>query len=173
MDLRYPIGQPRLVQTLAPDERIALVDQIARLPEGLSEAVFTLDNAQLDTRYREGGWTLRQVVHHLADSHINGYTRFRLALTEDHPTIRPYDEDEWAHLEDARTLPPTVSLVLLKGLHTRWATLLRGLRARDWAATLHHPDDGDRTLDQMLQTYAWHGQHHLAHITVCKEMNGW
>ena len=133
-----------------------------------------LENAQLDTPYRDGGWSVRQVVHHIADSHINSIVRFKLALTEDTPTIRPYDEALWAELGDARSAPVELSLALIDALHARWAVMLRGMTAEDFKRTFHHPEH-DRTfpLDRTLAMYAWHGKHHIAHITSLADRMGW
>jgi len=163
-DLRYPIGKPTFPGSLDDDERRTLIDQIAATPSRLREAVAGLDDADLDTSYRPGGWTVRQVVHHLPDSHLNAYVRFKLALTEDVPTIRPYKEAAWAELSDSRA-PIGISLDLLDALHHRWVLLLRSLGPDDWARTLHHPEfERPLTLDDVLALYAWHGRHHVAHV---------
>jgi uncharacterized damage-inducible protein DinB len=172
-DLRYPIGPFQFQGPLTEAQRQRCIDQIAAAPAKLRAAIEGLSPEQLDTPYRPGGWAVRQVVHHLPDSHLNAYTRFRLALTEDEPTIKPYFEDRWAELEDARTAPPEVSLALLESLHRRWVMLLRALKADDWARTLHHPEWGVVTLEETLALYAWHGQHHTAHITSLRERMGW
>lgn len=132
-----------------------------------------LRDAQLDTPYREGGWTVRQVAHHVPDSHMNAYVRFRLALTEERPTIKTYEEARWAELADAKTAPVEVSLALLEPLHERWVRLLRSLSAGDLARTFTHPEHGVRTLEWMLFLYAWHGRHHTAHITELRKQKGW
>lgn len=152
---------------------MSAIDSIAVTPTQLSDAVSGLSDAQLDTPYRPGGWTVRQLVHHVADSHINAYTRFRFALTEDNPTIKPYEEAVWADLPDARLLPPTVSLLLIQALHERWVALLRGLPHESFARTLLHPDNGSMTMDDLLTMYAWHGRHHTAHVTALRERMGW
>ena len=164
-DLRYPIG--RFVEDPEPtaDKRTTWIQQISEAPAALRAAVAGLDERQLGTPYRPGGWTVRQVVHHLPDSHMNAYTRFKLALTEDTPTIRPYDEAAWANVADTARTPIDVSLTLLEALHTRWVVLLRSLQADDFSRRLVHPERGTITLDSMLQLYAWHGRHHVAHIT--------
>jgi hypothetical protein len=136
-------------------------------------AVDGLDEEQLDTPYRPGGWTVRQVVHHLADSHINAFVRFRLGLTEDQPTIKPYDEKLWAELADCRNAPVEMSLSLLEGLHQRWVMLLTGMSDSDYARTIHHPESGILRLDTYLATYGWHSRHHVAHITNLRERLGW
>ena len=139
----------------------------------MRNAVAGLNDGQLDTPYREGGWTLRQVVHHVADSHMNSYIRFRLALTEDEPTIKPYDEAVWANLIDAKTAPVAPSLSLLEGLHHRWAVLLRSLSETDVQRKFVHPELGTLTVDQYISLYAWHGKHHAAHITSLRERKAW
>ena len=171
--LKYPVGRfdPRAV--VAPAARPALLESLANAPARLREAVARLDDAQLDTPYRDGGWTVRQVVHHVPDSHMNAYIRTRLALTEENPTIRPYAEEAWARLADARTMPVDVSLELLDALHARWLVLLRSLDDADWQRTLMHPDLGAMTVANVLGMYEWHGRHHLAHITGLKNRMGW
>ncbi len=173
-DPRYPVGPfESLMRPLTEDERAARVDVLARHPDRVRSLVADLSDTRLDTPYREGGWTMRQLTHHLADSHLNAYTRFRLALTEDHPTIRPYDQDGWAGLADAREAPVQVSLVLLEALHVRWVLLLRSMRAEDFARPLRHPEIGDVTLDYMLESYAWHCAHHEAHLAGARRREGW
>jgi hypothetical protein len=154
--------------------RAACVARIAAAPAALRAAVAGLSDAQLDTPYRPGGWTVRQVVHHVPDSHLNAYVRIRLALTENTPTIKPYEEARWAELPDARTLPIEASLVLLEGLHVRWVALLGGLGAADGARQFHHPEHGRLiTVDELIAMYAWHGEHHVAHVTSLRLRNGW
>ncbi len=154
--------------------RAECVRRIAAAPGQVRAAVAGLDDAQLDTPYRPGGWTVRQVVHHLPDSHLNAYTRIRLALTEDTPTIKPYEEARWAELPDARLLPVEVSLALLEALHARWVPLLQGLGAADGARPLRHPEHGRfMNVDELLALYAWHGEHHVAHITGLRERMAW
>lgn len=172
-DLRYPIGQPELVPRLEAARRGELVTQVADAPARLAAAVAGLTPAQLDTPYRPGGWTVRQVVHHVSDSHLNAYVRFRLALTEDEPLVKTYQEARWAELADARAASPEVSLALLDALHRRWVMLLESLAPEDFARTLRHPELGPMTLDQLLCLYAWHGRHHAAHITGLREREGW
>ena len=162
-DLRYPIGRVERKPSLSADERRAAVDAIAAAPATLRAAVTGLSDSRLDTPYRPAGWTVRQLVHHVADSHMNASTRFRLALTEDNPTIKPYDEAKWAELADVRAMPIGVSLALLDALHERLVHLLRATRDADFARTLHHPENGSMTLDALLGVYAWHGRHHTAH----------
>lgn len=149
------------------------IDAIAATPANLRSAVRGLSEAQLDTPYRPGGWTVRQVVHHVPDSHSNAYTRFKLTLTEDVPTIKPYDEGAWAKLDDTRTTPIETSLAMMDALHDRWVRLLRSLGPADFARTLNHPENGIMNLDQLLALYAWHGAHHVAHITNLRRQNNW
>ena len=173
MDLRYPIGTFQSPQSSTPSLRAGWIDEIAAGPARLREAVCGLDDSQLDTPYRPGGWTIRQVIHHVPDSHMNSYVRFRLALTEDEPTIRPYDEMKWAELDDARCGPIDMSLRLLETLHVRWVVLLRGLSETDFSRRFNHPEAGVMRLDTALGSYAWHGRHHAAHITALRERMGW
>ena len=172
-DVRYPIGKLSRKSVLTPEERAAAIDAIAVAPTNLADAVSGLSEAQLDTPYRPGGWTVRQLVHHVADSHINAYTRLRFALTEDNPTIRPYEEAVWAELPDARMLPVSVSLSLLQALHERWVFLLRELPHDQFARPLTHPENGPMSVDGLVNTYAWHGRHHTAHVTALRERMGW
>jgi uncharacterized damage-inducible protein DinB len=173
-DLRYPIGPFSYDGTMTDARRAACVARIAVAPGRLRAAVAGLDDAQLDTPYRPGGWTVRQLVHHVPDSHVNAYTRFRLALTEETPTIKPYEEARWAELPDARTLPVGVSLALLEALHARWVPLLERLGPTEGARQLRHPEHGRlMSLDELLAMYAWHGDHHVAHVTSLRERMGW
>jgi uncharacterized damage-inducible protein DinB len=172
-DLRFPIGDFRAPASTTEAERAALIGQIEVAPARLREAVLGLGQEQLETPYRPGGWTVRQVVHHVPDSHLNSYMRFRLALTEDEPTIKPYQEDRWAELPDARTAPPEVSLDLLEALHRRWTRLLRSLPPPDWQRRFRHPELGLMTLERTLALYAWHGRHHVAHVTTLRDRMGW
>jgi uncharacterized damage-inducible protein DinB len=172
-DLRYPIGRLERKPLLTPQERRAAIDAIAAAPAALRAAVKGLTDAQLDTPYRPGGWSVRQLVHHVADSHMNAYTRFRLALTEDNPTIKPYDEATWAELPDARALPVAVSLDLLDRMHERLAYLLRATKDADFQRTLNHPENGPMTMDALLATYSWHGRHHTAHVTALRDRMKW
>jgi len=158
---------------LTPEERRAGIDAIAQTPERLNAAIAGLSREQLDTPYRPGGWTVRQVIHHLPDSHMNSYVRFKLALTEDEPTIKAYDEALWAKLGDSQETPIEVSLALLEALHKRWVTLLRGMGPGDFARRLVHPERGAMSLDDVLTTYSWHGQHHVAHITSLRHRMSW
>ncbi|WP_210515898.1 YfiT family bacillithiol transferase [Hymenobacter terricola] len=163
---RYPIGPPQLSAVLyTAAERTALITQIAALPAQLTAMARAVGGEGLQQPYRPDGWTGRQVIHHVADSHVNAYVRFRLALTEDNPTIRPYDEAAWAALPDVTATPITVSLALLEALHSRWVTLLHHLTEEQWQRTFYHPGNKrESTLDQTLALYAWHGEHHLAHL---------
>lgn len=172
-DLRYPIGRLERKSSLTPQERRAAIDAIAAAPAALRAAVQGLTDAQLDTPYRPEGWTVRQLVHHVADSHLNAYTRFRLALTEDNPTIKPYDERAWAELPDARTLPVVGSLELLDRLHERLVHLLRATNEADFQRRLSHPENGPMTIDALLSIYSWHGRHHAAHVTALRERMKW
>ena len=173
MDLRYPVGTFKFEGALSPEERLALIDQIAATPEKMRAAVAGLSEEQLDTPYRPEGWTVRQVVHHVPDSHLNSYVRFKLALTEEHPTIRAYDENLWANTDDARTAPVEVSLDLLEALHRRWILFLRSFEDKDFARTFHHSELGSVSVDKNIALYAWHGRHHVAHITSLRERSGW
>ncbi len=172
-DLQYPIGRFHKPQVLSAEERMEAIDQIALTPAQLRNAVAGLDDNQLDTPYRPGGWTVRQLAHHVPDSHMNSYIRFRLALTEDVPLIKPYDEKQWAELADARTLPVEVSLVLLDTLHSRWVTLLRSLTPEDFRRSFRHPALGLVTLEQNAALYAWHGRHHVTHVVNLRKRMGW
>ncbi|MGA8342802.1 MAG: bacillithiol transferase BstA [Candidatus Sulfotelmatobacter sp.] len=172
-DLRYPNGKFSYDGHLTEDQKRAFLDDIAQTPANLRAAVKSLSEAQLDTPYRPGGWTVRQVVHHVPDSHLNSYVRFKLALTEDEPTIKPYAEDRWAELADTKTTPVEVSLTMLESLHDRWLRLLRSLTPEDWKRTFRHPELGAMTLEKTLALYAWHGRHHVAHITALREREGW
>jgi hypothetical protein len=163
--LRYPIGRFDIAQTITADKRNLWITEITELPTQLRSAVAGLSPQQLDMPYRPGGWTIRQVVHHLPDSHMNGYIRFKLALTEERPTIKPYTENLWAQLPDYRDTPIETSLVMLSALHERWAILLKSMASHDFSLTVNHPESGPMSLDQAVGLYAWHGKHHLAHIT--------
>jgi hypothetical protein len=164
--LRFPIGLPQLPsEPLTPAERTPYLQQLVELPARLTAAARRVGGERLQLPYRPGGWTGRQVIHHVADSHLNAYCRFRLALTEDNPAVRPYDEGAWAELPDVAATPITVSLALLESLHSRWVTLLHHLDEAQWQRTFYHPGTHKTfTLDQVLMQYAWHGQHHLAHV---------
>jgi uncharacterized damage-inducible protein DinB len=171
-DLRYPVGRVTFTSADATTRAEAIVI-IGDLPARLRAAVDGLSDAQLDTSYRDGGWTVRQVVHHLPDSHLNAFSRFKFALTEDRPEIKAYDEAKWAELPDGRTGTVAPSLSLLDGLHARWTLLLRAMRPSDFERQLVHPQNGVMTLDRMLALYAWHCRHHVAHITELKRREGW
>jgi uncharacterized damage-inducible protein DinB len=173
MDLRYPVGKFDFQKEVTEDDRRRFIDEIEEAPARLRASVEGLSPEQLDTPYREGGWTVRQVVHHVPDSHLNSYTRFKLALTEEEPIIKPYHEDLWADLADGRAAPVEVSLALLESLHTRWVMLLRSLTPKDFDRTFRHPDIGVVTLAKNLGLYAWHGRHHTAQITSLREREGW
>lgn len=172
-DLRYPIGKFTYDGPLTEAQKEEALNNIAQTPEKLRAAVKGLSDAQLDTPYRPGGWTVRQVVHHVPDSHLNSYVRFKLALTEDEPTIKGYAEDLWAELADTKATPVEVSLTLLDSLHNRWMRLLRSLSAEDWKRTFRHPALGLMHLEKNLALYSWHGRHHVAHITKLREREGW
>lgn len=171
--LRFPLGRFAPQDHLTAEDRRRLWDEIAAAPAALRAAVEGLDDAQLDTVYRPGGWTVRQVVHHVPDSHLNAYTRFKLAVTEDIPTIRTYDEAAWGELEDAREARVEVSLDLLDALHARWVPWLRSLSEEDYERRLDHPEFGQMTLETLLQLYAWHGAHHVAHVTSLRQRMSW
>ena len=171
-DPRYPIGPFTPKPAYIPAERDGFVAQLRALPGQLRAAVHDLDDAQLGTPYREGGWTVRQVVHHVPDSHLNAYVRVKLALTEEQPIIKPYEEDRWASLPDAAG-DIDVSLQLLAALHERWASLFTGLPGDAWSRAFVHPAAGRMTVEQALAGYAWHGLHHLAHVTHLRERRRW
>ena len=172
-DLRYPIGKFTYEGPSSEEQKQKYINDIEQAPANLRAAVKGLSDQQLDTPYRPEGWTLRQVAHHVPDSHLNAYVRFKLALTEDAPIIKPYAEDRWAQLADTQTTPVEVSLTLLDSLHTRWVRLLRSLKVEDWRRTFRHPQLGEVSLEKNLVLYAWHGRHHVAHITRLRERNGW
>ncbi len=171
---RYPIGEFMCSGRLGVEEREAAIERMASLPGRLERVVGALTPAQLDTPYRPGGWTVRQVIHHLPDSHMNGYIRCKLTLAEDRPVVRPYDEAAWATLTDSRDTSPEVSLRLLRALHERWVILFRGMTEAEFDREMFHPEH-ERwiALDEMVGTYAWHGDHHLAHITMLAARLGW
>ena len=173
MDLRYPIGEFKLEKLLGDDEREACLAKIEESPAGMRAAVDGLNEEQLDTPYRPDGWTVRQVVHHVPESHLTSYTRFKLALTEDEPTVKPYFEDRWAQLDDARKAPISLSLDLLDAVHGRWIWFLRSLKPEDFQRTFRHPEIGIVSLDKNVALYAWHGTHHVAQITSLRERMGW
>ena len=171
-DLRFPIGEFVMPVPVTPKLRADAIAAIAELPVKMRDAVRGLSEAQLDTPYRPGGWTVRQVVHHVPDSHLNAYVRVKLALTEDNPTIKPYDQDAFAGLPDQR-LPIDMSLSLLDSLHARWVVVLKALTPQQFARPLYHPEIGAITIDYQVQTYGWHSRHHVAHITRLREREGW
>ncbi|HUX45243.1 MAG TPA: bacillithiol transferase BstA [Terracidiphilus sp.] len=172
-NLRYPIGHFTAPVETSPAARARHLEGLRLLPQRLREAVAGLTEDQLDTPYREGGWTVRQVVHHVADSHMNAYVRTKLALTEDWPTIKPYDEAAWAELADGRRMPVEISLALIDALHARWVALLESLGERDFERGYHHPQSGRQSLGTMLALYDWHSRHHTAHITALRARMGW
>ncbi len=172
-DPRYPIGKFQPPAEYNAVTRSGFIQQLDELPAQLRAAVKGLSNEQLNEPYREGGWSLRQVVHHLADSHLNAYTRFKLTVTEDEPTIKTYNEKAWAGLEDSLKADVEVSLVLLKALHQRWVMFLKSLDDTQFQRSYIHPESGKGSLDRILALYAWHGKHHIAHITLLREQQGW
>jgi len=172
-DPRYPIGRFTYPGMQNPARRVQCIAEIAETPTRLRAAIAGLTAEQMDTPYREGGWTVRQLVHHIPDSHLNAYVRFKLALTEDKPTVKTYDEAKWADLMDSRVTPPEVSLALLESLHRRWVKVLEAMSSEDFARQFNHPEHGLMTLDHLLALYAWHGPHHIAHITTLRERRGW
>jgi uncharacterized damage-inducible protein DinB len=171
-DLRYPVGRHEPVAAPTPEQRDAFMRDIEEMPAKMRAAVEGLSDAQLDTEYRPGGWTVRQVAHHVPDSHMNSYVRFKLGLTEDAPTIKTYEEGKWAELADARG-PVEPSLALLDVLHERWAFLLRSLTDEQWAREIQHPELGRMTLGSLLALYAWHSRHHVAHVTALRDRMRW
>jgi hypothetical protein len=172
IDQRYPIGRFRAPALNGPETRAAHIQTIRLLPERVQAAVKGLNDAQLDTPYREGGWTVRQLVHHVADSHTMAYTRFKLGLTEDWPTIKPYDEAAWAELADSK-LPIDDSIAMLDALHDRWVALLESMSEEDFAKGYVHPENGRQDLAKALAIYDWHSRHHVAHITELRARKGW
>lgn len=171
--LRYPLGRPALESPLDPAARREKIRTLDELPSDLRDAVDGLTDDQLDTRYRPGGWTVRQIVHHLADSHVHAYLRCKKAVLEDHPTVQTYDEKAWALAEEARSAPVEMSLVLLEGLHRRWVAWLETLPASAWSRAVEHPEMGTVNVDQFLCIYAWHSRHHAAHILGLRERRDW
>ena len=172
-DPRYPIGKFAYDKESTPQKRETCMRDIAELPVHARKAVSGLTAAQLDTPYRDGGWTVRQVVHHLADSHMNAFIRFKLALTEDAPQIKPYDEKAWVTLADVQGQDIEGSLLILQGLHARWSALLSSLTLEQLDRTFLHPESGPQKLDRTQQTYAWHCRHHVAHVARLRERSGW
>ncbi|PYU87029.1 MAG: putative metal-dependent hydrolase [Acidobacteria bacterium] len=173
MDPRYPIGRFAMPAEAAPARRQQAIDEIAATPAKMRAAVKGLRDEHLDTPYREGGWTVRQVVHHVPDSHLNAYVRLKLALTEEKPTIKPYNEAAWAELADSKSMPIEVSQTLLDSVHTRWDRLWRSLKPEHFLRVLVHPEHGERTVDWLLFLYEWHGKHHTAHITELRKEKSW
>lgn len=172
-DPRFPIGKFNGQPPANAAEREKFLKDIEETPNRLRAAIRGLSEEQLNTPYRDGGWTVRQVVHHVPDSHLNAYVRFKLALTEENPTIKPYDEGAWAGLKDSELTPVEVSLTLLESLHARWTVLLRSLKPEDFRRTFNHPDSGPHDVDWLLGLYSWHGSHHVAHITSLRDRMGW
>lgn len=172
-DPRFPTGRFSFDPDVTDEKRRSAIAAIRATPGALRAAVHGLDVAQLNTPYRDGGWTVRQLVHHVPESHMNAFTRFKLALTEDNPTIKPYEEDRWVRLGDVERAPIETSLALLDALHERWGILLDVMTDADFRRPLMHPEAGPMTLDRMLQLYAWHGPHHVAHVTALRARNGW
>jgi hypothetical protein len=171
-DLQYPLGRIRYDDQVTPGKRTAWIRQIAEAPAAMRAAVSGLSEAQLDTPYRPQGWTIRQVAHHVPDSHLNAYIRFKWTLSEENPTIKAYDQAAWSRIADTTLTPVDVSLDLLEALHKRLVILLESLKEEDWARPLVHPENGPMTLDMLLQLYAWHGRHHVAHITGVRKREG-
>ncbi len=172
-DLRYPIGRYESPNAFTPSWRATSIEQLAAAPAAMRAALHGLSDAQLDTPYRPGGWTVRQVAHHVPDSHLNMYVRLKWTLTEDRPTIKAYDEVAWAELEDSRSTPIEVSLRLLESVHHRIDRLLRAMSEADFVRRYVHPETGEHTLHHLLGLYAWHGRHHVAHVTALRQRMGW
>jgi DinB superfamily len=172
-DLGYPIGKFHFEGTLTDDQNRALIGEIAEAPANLRAAVKGLSEAQLDTPYRPGGWTVRQVTHHVPDSHMNAYVRFKLALTENEPAIKAYEQQLWAELPDTKETPIEVSLAMLDSLHDRWVRLLRSITPEQWKRSFRHPELGLVTLERNLALYAWHGKHHVAHVSELRKRESW
>ena len=172
-DPRYPIGKFNRVPSLTAAERATCIEQVAAAPAQFRRAITGLTPAQLETPYREGGWTVRQVAHHVPDSHMNAYLRFKFGITEDSPAIKAYEEKDWARTPEVAATPVDVSLALLDALHVRWVTLLRAMTPEQFARTIKHSEMGATSLDTMLAMYAWHSRHHVAHITSLRASKGW
>ena len=173
VDPRYPTGHFVPDSSPTPETRQRHIARISGLPSKMKQAVAGLNEDQLNTPYRDGGWTVRRVVHHVPDSHLNAYIRFKWALTEDNPTIKAYEEGEWAKLKDSETTPVQVSLNMLESLHARWTVLLRSMKQEDFLRKFVHPASGSHDVDWLLQLYSWHGNHHVAHITSLRERMKW
>ncbi len=172
-DPQYPVGKFTYNNPPTDAQRKQMIDEIQQLPERMRAAVQGLSPQQLDTPYRDGGWTVRQVAHHVPESHMNAYIRFKLALTEDEPTIKPYEQGLWAELPDTKSTPVEISLALLDSLHDRWVRVLRAIKPEEWKRTFRHPELGVVTLEKNLALYSWHGRHHLAHVTELRKRMGW
>ena len=172
-DPRYPIGKFNYEGTPSEEQRRKLIEDIAQTPAALRAAVKGLTPEQIETPYRDGGWTVRQVAHHVPESHMNAYIRFKLGLTEENPTIKPYMEDRWANLPDVKATPIEVSLSLLEPLHDRWVRMLKAIRPEEWKRTFNHPEMGEVSLEKNLCLYSWHGRHHVAHITELRKRMNW
>ena len=172
-DPRFPIGKFHYGGPPSDEQKQDFIGDVAATPAALRAAVQGLSPQQLDTPYREGGWTVRQVVHHVPDSHMNAYIRYKLALTEDEPTIKPYAEDRWAELEDSKSTPIEVSLALLENVHDRWVRVMRSLKPEEWKRQFRHPEMGVVSLEKSLALYSWHGRHHVAHVTELRKRMGW
>jgi len=173
MDPRYPLGKYE-PQSFTEKQKLQWLNEIKFLPQALENSILNLDESQMNTPYRDGGWKVKQLVHHVADSHINAYCRFKLGLTEENPVIRPYEEKLWAELEDVESVPINVSLTILHALHARWYAAINDLTEEDWNRTVLHPEHNKIfTLWHLLGMYAWHGRHHVAHVTTLRENKGW
>ena len=172
-DIRYPVGKWVRKPTVDASACATMIQELAAAPAAIAAAVKGLTDTQLDTPYRDGGWTPRQIVHHVADSHMNAYIRCKLGITEDNPTIKPYDEKTWAETIDGRTAPIELSLPVIDGLHRRWVQFLNSLDMQALSRTVTHPERGPMTLTDLLQLYSWHGRHHTAHITELRQRMGW
>ena len=172
-DQKYPIGEFIFDREITPEKRMLLISELAGCAASLRSLVRGLFDEQLDTPYRSGGWTVRQLSHHLADSSLNWYARFKMALTEDNPRITPFEQDSWSKLVDARTMPPEVSVNLLESVHARMVTVLRSRPSADFSRTMVHPERGVISVDYTLQTLHWHARHHIAHIEALRRQKGW
>jgi hypothetical protein len=172
-DPKYPVGEFDFDKNITPEKRIAMINELAGFGARLRSIVRGLTDANLDTPYRKGGWTVRQLTHHVADSSLNWYSRFKMALTEQNPVIKPFDQDAWSALADAQTLPPEVSVNLLESVHARMAAVLRTLKPADFSRTMVHPERGEISVDYTLQTVHWHTRHHISHIERLRKENGW
>jgi hypothetical protein len=171
--VQYPVGRFVVPSEITPDMRTRAIEEVAAVPAGLAAALDGLTAAQIEHPYRDGGWTVREVVHHMADSHMHAYIRIKFALTEEMPTIRPYDEGAWAALPDVAVIPIATSVAILDGIHARWVACLRGLDDAAFGRQFVHPELGPQRIDLALLRYAWHGRHHVAHVTALRERMGW